>query len=360
MRRLWWLGVVLLWGVGVTAQDVPTVPDAPIQVFRQAADTGGDTLVFMNLLTGETRRVDVEGANYTVIGDAVMYLERDTNRVMLLRVLGEPRPHPFIQPEANTRRVDWIVSPDGRVIAWTMTTGESSDALMTTTYVANLDGSEQRVILTDGPRSGIRALPLAFSADDTMLYMDYQPDGLGDFTPYAAYAGLFEVNLKDSSVAYLPAEPGCFCGAGFGGGRFVRMALNTDLSGFDLLVADLAAQVTDTIEAVRLRNYTQGGDVLVSPDGTRAVYALAQVQDFGLPEQTVRTVFVLADLETMTQDTLTNPLFNYLRPVAWTEGNSAILFVSASNGTTWKYNLGNDRLEEIARAAYVGTLSPAE
>jgi hypothetical protein len=359
VRRLW-VALVLLWGVGVLAQEIPTVPDAPIQVFRQPAETDGDTLAFLNLLTGETRRVDVNGARYTVIGDAVMYLDQPTNRVMLLRATGAPRPHPFIQPEPDTRRVDWVVSPDGRLIAWTLTAGVSSDALTTATYVANLDGSEQRLLLTDGPRSGIRALPLAFSPDDTTLYMDYQPDGLSDFTPYAAYAGLFEVNLKDSSVAYLPAEPGCFCGAGFGGGRFVRMALNPDLSGFDLLVADLAAQVTDTIDAVRLRNYTQGGDVLVSPDGTRAVYALAQVQNFGSPEQSVRTVFVLADLETMTQDTLTNPLFNYLRPVAWTEGNSAILFVSANNNTTWKYNLGNNRLEEIARAAYIGTLSPSE
>lgn len=359
MRRL--LVVMwLVWGVGVAAQAVPPVPDAPIQVFRQPADPAGDTLVFLNLLTGEARRVDVNGARYTVVGDTVMYLDRETGRVMVLRATGAPRPHPFIQPAADTRRVDWAISPDRRLIAWTLTAGASSEALTTTTYVANLDGSEQRPVLTDGPRSGIRALPLAFSTDDTMLYMDYQPDGLGDFTPYAAYAGLFEVNLKDNSVAYLPAEPGCFCGAGFGGGRFVRMALNADLSGFDLLVADLAAQVTGTIDAVRLRNYTQGGDVLVSPDGTRAVYALAQVQDFGSPAQTVRTVFVLADLEAMTQATLTNPLFNYLRPVAWTEGNSAILFVSASKDTTWKYNLGNDRLEEIARAAYIGTLSPRE
>ncbi len=356
--RSWLFIVISLWWWWGNAQEIPPVPGAPVQVFRQAAETDGDTLVFLNLLTGATTRVNVNGSNYAVLGDVVMFLDRETNRVMLLDAAGVLRPHPFIQPGADTRRLDWTISPDERMIAWTFTTGGSSGALFTTTYVANVDGSEQRVVLTDGPRSGIRALPLAFSADDTMLYMDYQPDGLGDFTPYTAYAGLFEVNLKDGSVAYLPAEPGCFCGAGFGGGRFVRMALSADLSGFDLLVADLAAQVTGTIGAVGLSNYTQGGDVLVSPDGTQAVYALAQVQDFGSPEQSVRTVFVLADLEAMEQQTLTNPLFNYLRPVAWTEGNSAILFVSANNGTTWKYNLGNDRLEEIARAAYIGTLSP--
>ena len=360
MRKLLLSVVFLLWGSVVFAQEIPTVPGAPVQVFREAAEDEGDALVFLNMLTGEARRVNVNGTRYTVVGDDVMYIDLDTNQVMLLGSAGEPTPHPFIQPEPDTRRVDWALAHDGHKIAWTLTAGESSDALVTTTYVADLDGSDQRLVLTDGPRSGIRALPLAFSADDNTLYMDYQPDGLGDFTPYAAYAGLFAVSLKDSAVAYLPAEPGCFCGAGFGGEQFVRMALNADSSGFDLFVADLTAQVSETIDAVRLRNYTQGGDVLVSPDGTRAVYALAQVQDFGSPEQSVRTVFVLADLEAMTQATLTNPLFNYLRPIAWTENNSAILFVSASNGTTWKYNLSNDRLEEIARAAYVGTLSTHE
>jgi hypothetical protein len=360
-KRLLCLFVLLL---GITAAPIAaqTNDPAPLQIFRVRSTDGNtagqDTITFFNLLTGETASADVYGSRYTIAGSDLLYFDRLNNQIGLISPNGTVRPHPFIEPATNTRRVDWAVSADNRLIAWTLTVGEP-EAMTTTTFVANMDGSERRQVLVDGPRNGIRATPVAFSSDDTTLYMDYQPEALGDFTPYSEYAGLFEVSLKEGGVVdYLPNEPGCFCGAGFGGGFFVRLALAEDLSGFDLLVTDLAADTTTRIDAVDLDNYTQGGDVLVSPDGTRAIYALAQVQNFGTQNQTVRTVFVLTDLRTFTQRPLTSPLFNYIRPVAWTESNSSVIFISPDTNATWKINLETGRLEEIARATYIGTLTP--
>jgi len=337
---------------------------ASLQVFRTTSSGGNtagqDTLTFLDVLTGETATADVYGGRYTPMGDALLYYDRLENRMMTASPDGETAPHPFIQPQPDTARLDWVVSPDARMIAWTRTATGDGDSLTTVTTVATVEGDDMREVLTDGPRNGIRAAPVAFSANNASLYMDYQPDQLGDFTPYAEYAGLFEVDIKNGGViGFLPNEPGCFCGAGFGGGQFVRLALTDDLSGFDVEITDLAAGVTDTIPAVNLQNYTQGGDVLVSPDGAYAVYALAQVQDFGTPNQTVQTVFVLVDIAAETQRTLTNPLYNYLRPVAWTENNSAVVLTSSASGTTFKLNLDNGRLEEIARAVYIGTLPAA-
>lgn len=354
-----WLVLILFAGISIQAQTVTV----PVQVFRTVSDSGNtagqDTLTFISPIAGTVGEVDVYGERYTPMQGELLFFDRLNNRMMLAAPDGSLRPHPFIQPGANTRRVDWVISEDERLIAWTLTDG-TPQALTTTTTVANLDGTNSQQLLIDGPREGIRAMPVAFSADDTALYMDYQPDGLEAFTPYRQHAGLFELRWKDGDPApvFLPDEPGCFCGAGFGASHFLRLTLADDLSGFDLVVHDLIAQTQTRLDAVALNGYTQGGDVLVSPDGSRAIYALTRVQDFGTPSQTLRTVFVLVDLLDMTQRPITSPLEVYIRPVAWTENNSAVIFSHPTQGRTWKLDIESERLEPIADAIYVGVIMP--
>lgn len=362
-RRLClWVALCSLWML-VPAHAQLDAANAPIQVFisrsTEGNTVGQDTLTFVNMLNGETTQAQVYGSSYTLVGRAVLFFDRLNSRVSLATPDGAVRPHPFIQPAPTTRRIDWAVSDDGSLLAWTLTEG-TPESLSTITTVANIDGTNPQQVFLDGPRNGIRAAPVAFSPDDATLYMDYQPDVLGDFTPYDEFAGLFAVNLKAGEFAgYLPQEPGCYCGAGFGGGVFLRMALTDDLSGFDLLAFDLMAQTEMLLPSVGLRGYTQGGDVLVSADATRAIYALAQVENFGTPSQLVRSVFVLADLTTQRQQTITQPQTLYLRPIEWTEGNSAVILVSPTRSGTWKLNVETGRLDSIADATYLGTLDAA-
>jgi hypothetical protein len=329
------------------------------QVFleRDVDELGFDALRFVNALTGEEVSIDVFGERYTPAGQGVMYYDPASDRVMLATPNGRAREHPFIQPGGETRRVDWLVSLDGTMLAWTLTNGVSANALTTITTVANLDGTNPRQALVDGPREGIRALPVAFSVDDSVLYMDFQPDGIGALTPFRQYAGLFAVDLETGLQEYLPDEPGCFCGAAIEAGLFLRLSVTDDLTGFDLLVFNLAGQVQQTIPAVSLPNYTQAGDILVAPDGTRAVYALAQVRGFGSANQSVRTVFVLVNLEDMTQAALTEPITTYVQPVAWTEDNSAIIFTSPEQDGTWKVDLSDGTLDRVAEVTYVGEVA---
>jgi hypothetical protein len=326
-------------------------------VERDIDNLGFDRLVFVDSLTGDERPVDVFGERYTIAGEGVMFYDPASDRVMLATPNGRVREHPFIQPGGGTRRVDWLVAPEGSTLAWTLTNGDSASALTTITTVANMDGTNPRQVLVDGPREGIRALPVAFGADNSVMYMDFQPDGIGAFTPFRQYAGLFAVNLKSGEQEYLPEEPGCFCGAAIEAGLFLRLSLTEDLSGFDMLVHNLVGRVEQTIPALALPNYTQAGDVLIAPDGTRAVYALAQVRGFGSANQSVRTVFVLVNLEDMTQTALTEPITTYVQPVAWTEDNSAVIFTSPEQDGTWKVSLSDGTLDKVAEVTYVGELA---
>ncbi len=369
-RTLAQLAVLLFALCAVTAA-AQTPP--PLQVFlaRETAEDGTPqhTLSFVDVLTGQaTATATVFGDRYTIAGQDVLFYDLVNNRVALIAPDGTVRPHPFIQPSGATRRLDWVVSSDARRIAWTLTEG-TNEALVTVTTVANLDGTEPRPVLQDGPRAGVRAFPVAFSADGGSLYMDYQPDALGAVTPYNEYAGLFTLSIKPpteddphppdetQNVRLLPGEPGCYCGAGFGGGQFVRLAVAESGEGFDVRVHDITAQVTTTIDSVRLPGLNQGGDLLVSPDGSTALYAMAQAQAFGSPGQVVRTVFVLVDIAGGTQRQLTQQQTLYVRPVAFTEGNDAVIMTGVNREGTWKLNLETGLLEQVAIAGYIGTLA---
>jgi hypothetical protein len=330
----------------------------PLEVFleRDIDNAGTSRLLFVDSLTGESTPLEVYGERFTPVGRSVMYFDHRANRMMVALPDGTITPHPFIQPGGLTRRIDWVVSVDDKLLAWTLTDGQDANALTTTTTIANLDGTDSRQVLIDGPRDGIRALPLAFSEDNQTLYMDYQPDAIAAFAPFQQYAGLFALDLETGGLRLLPEEPGCFCGAGVASGMFLRLNLTEDLSGFDVKVHDLHGGFQETIPSLRLSNYTQAGDLMISPDGTRAVYALAQIRDFGGANQSVRTVFVLVNLTTHTQSALTDPITTFVQPLAWTEDNTAILFTSPTLNGTWKVSLSDGRLSKVANATFLGRL----
>jgi hypothetical protein len=325
-----------------------------IQVFltRDAAASGADRLTFIDLISGAAAAHEADGERYLLLRDAVLYFDRPTRQAVLVYPDGRSAPHPFIQPRSATRRIDWILSSDGARIVWTMTDAAPA-GLITTTEIANIDGTGRRLIFADAAREGIRAFPVALL--DSQLIMDYQPDTLGDLTPFRQYASLFAIDLTTGDREPLPGEPGCFCGAGVSGRVFARMALASERPGYELRIIDLTTGARQTIPPPGLDSYTQGGDVLIAPDQTRLVYALAQVRNFGAPNQTVQTVIMLVDLTTGQQRPLTEPLAALMRPAAWLE--DAVLFTTPAGGGTWRLDLNDGRLRPIASAIYLGTLS---
>ncbi|MEP7291764.1 MAG: hypothetical protein ABI835_08265, partial [Chloroflexota bacterium] len=321
--------------------------DDPHQVFL----IGGNQLTFIDLLTGETETTAVNGERFAVVGDSVMFFDRANRRVMLAASDGTLRAHPFIQPGEGVNRIDWRIAHDGQTIAWTETSGAPT-ALVTVTYVAGINGEDQRQVFSDGARDGIRAYPVAFNSDKTLLYMDYQPNTIGDLTPFRQYAGLFSLNLSNGETSALPGEPGCFCGAGIDAGIFLRLTVAD--GGFNLRIRSLTNS-TETMLAP-VNSFTQGGDVLIAPDGTRAVYALAQISGFGTASQSVQTVIVLVDLLHLSQQPLGAPTDRLLRPIMWTEDDSAILFADPMAQTTWKATVSDGTLDQIANGVYLGTV----
>lgn len=334
-----------------TAQETLHTP-WEIYVERNIDENGTDRLSFLDLLTGDIKTAEVVGERFTPLDDYLLYYDRANRAVMTVRPDGTVSPHPFIQLQ-DARRVDWIISSDNRLIAWTLTYGESS-SLSTVTHIARPSGINQRVVLSDGPRSdGARVLPVAFSVDNNTLILDSQPDGIGELAPYRQYASLFQLSLIDGEITALPGEPDCFCAAALDAGQFIRLSATT--RGFDVRVYNLENGESQTITTLGLVNYTLGGDILIAPDGKMAIYALSQAE-IGTNPLNVRTVLILINLETMTQIQLSEPITSYIHPMKWTEDHSAILLTIPERNGTWKIDLNTGELVRVAEATYIGTL----
>ena len=67
---------------------------------------------------------------------------------------------------------------------------------------------------------------------------------------------------------------------------------------------------------------------------------------------------MLVDLVERAQSILTQPISNFVRPVGWTEGDTAVVVASAdpNNDGTWKILLDDGRIVKVASATYLGTL----
>lgn len=326
----------------------------PYQVFVAPRDDGRDNLIFVDLLLGEERRLALTGTRYTITPDSVMFEDRLSGRVQIASPDGSLRDHPFVQATSTARRVDWALTANQ--IAWTVTTGDDT-ALSTQTWAANADGSNYRLLFTDGPRSGIRAYPVAFSQDESVLYMDYQPDTIGDLTPLRQYAGLFALDLTTGAAVSLPGEPGCFCGAGFGKGWFLRLALAS--GGFDLQTfrfSTTALPTENRIAALNYPDFTQGGGVLIDANGAQAVYALTRIGNLTAGRAANdATVIILVDLLGMRQRAVTT-LDGLFRPIMWLDDDSGILLTDPRETATWKLSLDGGTLTQIAQGMVLGTL----
>ena len=364
---LWFMVLSILFSGSSIAQDDEIMPfDDGWYVFLEPDidPTERNRLIFVNALTGEENELEHYGQRYTIVRDSVIFWDYSRQRVMIAETDGGLREHPFIQPNLETLRIDWAVSEDHTQIAWTLTNIDENDFLSTITTVANIDGSNARIVLTDGPRAdGRRMLPLEFNQAGTILYMDVHLEGLDRFFQVRQYVNIFALDLSSGTQSLLPDEVTfyCICGADISGDTFLRLRLNSFTSNFDLHVYGLVSELSTIVEAVTFSDdYLFAGDMLISDDERFAVYGLSEVFDIGETFQSSRTDFILVDLDTMTQETLLlRRATNLLRPVAWTENNTAILFTSyeADDVGTWKVSLADRRLVRIADANYVGIIT---
>ena len=259
-----------------------------------------------------------------------------------------------IPPDAY--RIDWIVSDDGRSIAWTITRRDPDNSLLTTTMIADIGGSDVREVLRDGPWLNSRVTPVAFSADGDELVMDAHPDGIRELMPFVIHANLFGLNLLDGAARMLPVAPGCFCSTAIAGDLLLQLIQSPEIDGVQIKLDDVKGGASRVISPIQFDDFTRAGSLLPSPDGRLAIYVLAQEKPIANGNAIPQSILVLADLETMEQYTVGEPIDGLAYPLGWSEDNAAVLFTDELQSRTWKLELSSGSISEVAEALYLGRL----
>lgn len=356
---LFTLITLFVGAVSGQAELSPEAQSASWKVFLQHDDAGSaSTLVtFVDLLTGAVTAVETTGERHTLIDGAVLYFDHIDGQVKLAKPDGIIRDHPFIVLRPADQRVDWAVSADGKRVAWALSSKNAQGQLTTSIQLADAAGTDIRELLVYGPRAGVRLAPVAFSAGGATLYIEVQAEATAA-APYTKRGGLFALNVDEANptTQMLPGDQSCYCAVAFGGDIMLRLVSSEAAGGIALEIYALGSGARRVAPAVSRGNYNEAGNILISPDGTLAVYALSQANALATSLEEIRSVLVLADLQNARQMVFNHPMTDRARPVRWTEDNSAIIFTQSGAGETWKIQVDNGTAIKISDSAYLGML----
>lgn len=354
--------LILLLAAQTYSQDViqPELRPQRWDVFvRRVADsTPTQTdVIFIDLLSGEHSTIRAIGEGFTLTNGGVIFVDTSERQVKLAKADGIIRDHPFIHINAETQGVDWAVSEDKDWIVWSVSREVEDGQLITAVWLADVAGSEIRELLVYGPREGVQLLPISFGASEREVFMEAHAVGSEGLSPYTRRTGLFTLALSDGELETraLPDDPTCFCAVGFGANLMLRLAPNRELNGLDVEIYDLAGGERQVIPALSRGSYREGGNILVSADGKQAVYALSQVPAAD-GEDEIRSLLILVDIEGGRQRIASSPIADLIRPLRFGAENRVALIAMGQSGATYKIDLEDGRLVEVADALYLGQL----
>ncbi len=316
-------------------------------------------VIFIDLLTGDRSTISATGEGFTLTKSGVIFFDVGERQVKLAKADGIIRDHPFITVNEASSRVDWAVSEDKERIVWTVSRQTQAGQLITATWLADVAGVEIRELLVYGPRAGIQLLPIGFGLGGSEVYMEAHALGSEGFSPYTRRTGLFALMLAGDELETraLPGDQTCFCAVGFGANLMLRLAPNRELSGLDVEIYPLGGGEAQVIPALSRGNYSEGGNILLNADGSRAVYALSQISDEAADRRDpIRTVLIHVDIETGRQRIASSPHPGTIQPLRFSEEDRVVLVQLGQNDATWKIDLEDGRLVKVAEALYLGQI----
>lgn len=356
LRLVGTLLVLLVLGSALLPAQAQTQPQR-IEVFvEQRPDSNTARIYFMDTLSGLSTVASVEsGHGFVLLGDYVLYEKSRTGAVMRVNVDGTLEPHPFIRRAVDTVQIDWVVSQDRRAVAWTLVNAVGESAA----FVAWADGSDLRQLPLQ-PEQERRALfPLALTSDRSMFFYDAaHPLPSEDAVPYTVFHHMVRYGIDAETMFPIPNEPNCPCAAAVtsNGRNIARLEAESGLGPFALHMWDLPSGADIRVAAPQIA-LRQAGNLVLNSNGTRAVYSAAAgvgIEAGILPEQ---YALIVVDVGAGVQRMVLLPGPDRYRPLAFIDGDTALLLMHEVHGGTYKLDLERAELQHVSDKRYLGTIT---
>lgn len=318
-------------------------------------DPAEQDLYFVDASTGLSSVSHVEGSQHLLLSTGVLFQEKGTGFARLVA----PRSSTvltWMQPATTDITVQWIASPDRKTLVWAVIQN-SGGRLNTELHVGQVNGSDAKIVKRIDSAEDRAAYPLAITNDAQVLFYTLQPPPSPiTYLVFPVAADVYRLDIASGQDDQLPDEPNCACPAGFSedGQFYARFERDSDGSGFAVRLWSLPNEADTVIPVISDLLHTQAGDVLISDDGNRIVYASARGISAGRSE---RYAIILADRQRNTQSLLTEALTDGLRPLSFTPDGNSVILVGLAKGGTYKLNLASRTMLQVSAYNFLGQLA---
>lgn len=339
----------------------------PIDVFLEY-DAINDQLTshFLNTLSGlsvTTNLGTIDSIAFLLdsfkpAANGIVFADSNTDQMRLLAVDGSLTTLDFIpQSDIPPLALDWVLSENGRMIAWAEITF-LDERWQTRVFVAQIDGNNLVQLPTPPAASQptLRARLIAVANDGTRLLLDidHPVADRAEGADFDTYSNL-RLYIAETRVYVPVAEANsCPCPANAANNLQTLLQLERPIigNGYILRVWNLNSNTfrevaaTDTV-------YRQGGNAIISEDGSTAVYVLSQLEGAG---DDATTGIAIVDLINSTQRIVQAARGrNFRLQSVDTSGRFAIA-VDLTTAQTFKLDLESGFFEQIADKIWLGTI----
>jgi len=315
-------------------------------------------LYFVDARTGLTTSLSANGTRHTLTAVGVLYVDA-SGAIHLARPDSKSISLPAFPQITTSRSVDWVVSSDLRVLAWSVTE-QREGQVYSDVYTLNLTNTStaQKLVLHTSSTQGIGILPLAISTDgNTLVYA--RRDDLFTERPTSLPIGAgFRLNVPSGDTQPLPDGAGCPCITAFSveSRSFARLEVSGQRgspTGYNAHVWNWTTNSEQTVNALPPAQSTIRGSALMvlSQDGRLGAYVAAR------DTTTLRPYTVmLVDLQVGKQRILLANLRDSLRPVGFSTDGTALMLLGVDKSGTYKIPLSGGSIVQVSTYSWLGVL----
>jgi hypothetical protein len=152
-----------------------------------------------------------QGPSPLVGGSSVFFTDFNSSGVHRVGFDGTAQDLTFMTPENKIFDGMFLPSPDGSRIAWSKVVSQDADKLHIQLLAANVDGSNQKIILDETRSIPSRPEPVRWSNDGKSLYFTNVPYGIGGYILFFGGPDLVKVDVESGKVSQNLLTSGCLC-----------------------------------------------------------------------------------------------------------------------------------------------------
>jgi hypothetical protein len=332
-----------------------------VRVYFTNSRTGLSSVATVDNFSRELNVLD----EFTLAANGVIFRSPVSPNLQLISPNGNIVNLDFIpqQPE-NLLRIEWAISPNGRMIAWAELFFQNN-AWQATMYVAQIDGSNLRQLpplpIPDTRTPRTRIAMIAVSDNGNRVFFDLEhPTEQRDINDYFInYWSVWAYLTQRGQYDPLPTNSSgnCFCAGQIGqdSRTYVRLEEPVFGTGYSTRFRDLDDLRRDRRLSAFDTQFTQAGDILINDTGTRALYTMARL---GTDDEDNPTTFalVLANVDDNSHRIIATAPLQHLKAIAFINNDQEAIVVDRIGNVTYKLNIDTGELIPVASLMWIGIL----